>query len=45
VAEPKNFEQLNQQVMSMAHDGVYILKAADGATRSFDCAVKADDIT
>jgi branched-chain amino acid transport system substrate-binding protein len=41
VAEPKNFEQLNQQVVSMAYDGVYILKTAVEATKSFDGAVLA----
>ncbi len=40
-AEPKNFEQLNQQVVSMAYDGVYILKTAVEATNSFDGAVLA----
>jgi len=39
--DPKNFEQLNQQVVSMAYDGVYILKAAVEATKSFDGAVLA----
>ncbi len=41
-AEPKNFAQLNQQVVSMAYDGVYVMKAAIEATKSFDGAVIAD---
>lgn len=40
-AEPKNFAQLNQQVVSMAYDGVYILKTAAEATKSLDGAVLA----
>lgn len=40
-AEPKNFPQLNQQVVSMAYDGVYVLKAAIEATKSFDGSVIA----
>lgn len=40
-SEPKNFAQLNQQVVSMAYDGVYILKAAVEATKSFDGPVLA----
>jgi ABC-type branched-subunit amino acid transport system substrate-binding protein len=39
--DPKNFEQLNQQVVSMAYDGVYILKAAVEGTKSFDGATIA----
>jgi len=39
--DPKNFEQLNQQVVSMAYDGVYILKEAVEATKSFDGATIA----
>lgn len=39
--DPKNFEQLNQQVVSMAYDGVYILKDAVEATKSFDGATIA----
>lgn len=34
--DPKNFPQLNQQVVTMAYDGVYTLKAAVEATKSFD---------
>ena len=41
-AEPQNFAQLNQQVVSMAYDGVYIMKAAVEATKSFDGAVLAE---
>ena len=36
VYDPKNFEQLNQQVVSMAYDGVYVLKEAVEATKSLD---------
>lgn len=39
--DPKNFDQLNQQVVSMAYDGVYILKAAAEATKSLDGQVIA----
>lgn len=39
--DPKNFAQLNQQVVSMAYDGVYIAKTAIEATKSFDGAVLA----
>ncbi|MGJ7525402.1 ABC transporter substrate-binding protein [Variovorax sp. GB1P17] len=40
-ADSKNFAQLNQQVVSMAYDGVYIVKAAIEATQSFDGPVLA----
>ncbi|GAB3628980.1 amino acid ABC transporter substrate-binding protein [Pandoraea terrae] len=34
--DPKNFDKLNPQVVSMTYDSVYVLKAAVEATKSFD---------
>lgn len=36
--DPKNVDKLNAQVVSMTYDGVYVLKAAVEATKSFDGA-------